>query len=107
LNSARIRLILVPQLQQSNIDLNTLKTLVDVVTAGSFAAAARERGVPPNKLSRQVQRLERDLEIRLLQRSTSRLGLTSSGRELVESAKPTLAQLEQHLGAVSSHAKAS
>ena len=92
-------------MKQSNIDLNTVKTLLDVVAAGSFAAAARDQNVPPNKLSRQVQRLERDLGIRLLQRTTRRLGLTSSGRELVDSAKVTLGQLEQQLHEVSSRAK--
>jgi LysR family transcriptional regulator AphB len=92
-------------MKQSKIDLNTLKTLIDVVSAGSFAAAARERSVPPNRLSRQVQRLERDLGVRLLQRTTRRLGLTSSGRELVDAARATLTQLEQHLDAVSSQAK--
>ncbi|HKX41395.1 MAG TPA: LysR family transcriptional regulator [Burkholderiaceae bacterium] len=92
-------------MKQSTIDLNTLKTLVDVVAAGSFAAAARDRNVPPNKLSRQVQRLERDLGIRLLQRTTRRLGLTAAGRELVDGAKDTLAQLEQQLHEVGSRAK--
>jgi len=92
-------------MKQSPIDLNTLKTLVDVVAAGSFAAAARDRNVPPNNLSRQVQRLEQDLGIRLLQRTTRRLGLTSSGRELVDAARVTLAQLEQQLHEVSSQAK--
>ncbi|MCW7537994.1 LysR family transcriptional regulator [Aquabacterium sp. A7-Y] len=82
-----------------------MKTLLDVVEAGSFAAAARERQVPPNTLSRQVQRLERDLGIRLLQRTTRSLGLTSSGRELVTGARVALAQLEQQLQEVSSQAK--
>lgn len=92
-------------MKQSKVDLNTLKTLLDVVEAGSFAAAARERQVPPNQLSRQVQRLERDLGIRLLQRTTRSLGLTSSGRELVGGAKVALAQLEQQLQEVGSQAK--
>lgn len=92
-------------MKQSIIDLNALKTLVDVVAAGSFAAAARERQVLPNNLSRQVQRLEQELGIRLLQRSTRRLGLTSSGRVLVDGARDTLAQLEDKLQEVSSQGK--
>jgi DNA-binding transcriptional LysR family regulator len=92
-------------LKQSMVDLNALKTLVEVANAGSFAAAARERGVPPNNLSRQVQHLEQDLGIRLLQRTTRRLGLTSSGRELVDGAAPALAQLEQQLHEVGNQAR--
>ena len=51
-----------------------------VVRAGSFAAAARRLGVPPNTLSRRVRRLEQHLGVRLLQRSTRRLALTGAGR---------------------------
>ncbi len=51
-------------MDQSAVDLNALKTMIDVVAAGSFAAEARNRNVPPNNLNRQVQRLERDLGVR-------------------------------------------
>jgi DNA-binding transcriptional LysR family regulator len=89
-------------MKQSTIDLNALKTLVDVVAMGSFAAAARERNIPANTLSRQVQRLESDLGVRLMHRSTRQLSLTSSGRELVDSAKEALSQLELTLQEVGS-----
>ncbi|MBI5719603.1 MAG: LysR family transcriptional regulator [Burkholderiales bacterium] len=53
---------------------------VKTVAAGSFAGAARELGVTPVAVSKNVQRLERELGVRLLQRSTRRLGLTEEGR---------------------------
>src|SRR5258706_463142 len=43
---------------------------VETVAAGSFAAAARTLGVTPVAVSKNVQRLERKLGVRLLQRST-------------------------------------
>ncbi len=81
-------------MKQSNIDLNALQVLVTVVQSGGFSAAARRLGVPPNRLSRQVQRLEEALGVRLLQRTTRRLSLTTVGRSLVDRAEPALQDLE-------------
>ncbi|MCX4163003.1 MULTISPECIES: LysR family transcriptional regulator [Paraburkholderia] len=62
------------------VDLNDIALFVQVVRAGSFAEAARRVGIPANTASRRVQELERDLGIRLLQRSTRRLTLTDAGQ---------------------------
>jgi DNA-binding transcriptional LysR family regulator len=51
-------------------------------------------GVSANDLSRQIQQLEEDLGVRLLQRTTRWLGLTSTGRALVDGAEPALARLD-------------
>jgi DNA-binding transcriptional LysR family regulator len=64
------------------VDLNDLALFVNVVNAGSFAEAARRLGLPPNTASRRVQELERDLGVRLMQRSTRRLTLTDAGQRL-------------------------
>lgn len=63
-------------------DPNDLITFTRVVDAGSFSAAARELGVPTSTVSRRVARLEAQLDVRLLQRSTRRLHLTDAGRIL-------------------------
>ena len=62
------------------IDLNDIALFVQVVRSGSFAEAARRLGVPANTVSRRVQLLEAQLGMRLLQRSTRKLTLTSSGQ---------------------------
>jgi DNA-binding transcriptional LysR family regulator len=72
------------------LDLNEVRMFVQVVRAGSFAAAARRLGVPPNTLSRRVRQLEGRVETRLLQRSTRKLTLTAPGREFYERAAPAL-----------------
>ena len=41
-----------------------------------------------------MQRLETDLGVRWLQRTTRRLGLTSTGQSIVDGTGPALAQLE-------------
>ncbi len=62
------------------LDLNDVAVFVQVVRCGSFAEASRRLGVPPNTLSRRVQRLEARLGTRLMQRSTRSLALTSAGQ---------------------------
>ncbi|MDB5983666.1 MAG: transcriptional regulator, LysR family, partial [Pseudomonas sp.] len=66
------------------LDLNDIALFVQVVRSGSFAEAARRLGLPPNTVSRRVQQLEAHLGTRLLQRSTRKLTLTSSGQSFHE-----------------------
>jgi DNA-binding transcriptional LysR family regulator len=62
------------------MDLNRIRAFVAVVEAGSFTAAAAELGTTKSVVSRALGGLERDLGIRLLQRTTRKIGLTSAGR---------------------------
>lgn len=66
------------------LDLNDIAMFVQVVRHGSFAAAARRMGLPPNTLSRRIQQLEAQLGTRLMQRSTRKLTLTSAGQAFHE-----------------------
>ncbi len=61
------------------LDLNDVALFVQVVRAGSFAAAARRLGMPANTASRRIQQLEQLLGLRLMQRSTRKLTLTDAG----------------------------
>ena len=61
-------------------DLNDTALFVQVVRLGSFAETARRLGVPPNSVSRRIQKLEAQLGTRLMQRSTRKLTLTSAGQ---------------------------
>jgi len=63
-------------------DLNDLALFVEVVQAGSFAAAGRRLGLPANTISRRLQEFERRVGLRLLQRSTRRMAPTSAGQAL-------------------------
>jgi LysR family transcriptional regulator AphB len=66
------------------MDLNDVALFVQVIRAGSFAEAARRLGMPPNTASRRIQELERQLGVRLMQRSTRKLTLTDAGRTLFD-----------------------
>jgi LysR family transcriptional regulator for bpeEF and oprC len=59
--------------------LEAIEYFVRTVEAGSFAAAARRLKVTPSAVSRKVARLERELGVPLLARTTRSLSLTHDG----------------------------
>jgi DNA-binding transcriptional LysR family regulator len=73
---------------------------VQTVEAGSFAGAAKKLGITPVAVSKNVQRLERQLGIRLLQRSTRKLSLTEEGRAYYERCIGPLRELENAESAI-------
>jgi DNA-binding transcriptional LysR family regulator len=78
-----------------DLDLNDIALLVRVVQTHSFSAAARERGVPVSTVSRRIARLESELGVRLLERTTRRLHLTDAGREYFAHAERAVDDLAQ------------
>jgi DNA-binding transcriptional LysR family regulator len=75
-------------------DLNNIRFLIEVVRAGSFSAAARQLQLPPSAVSRRMARLEEDLGVRLLQRTTRSLQVTEVGRTYLEYARRAFEELE-------------
>ncbi|MDB5403258.1 MAG: LysR-family transcriptional regulator [Rhodopila sp.] len=63
-------------------DLNDLQYFAQVVRHGGFSAASRATGEPKSKLSKRVAQLERDLGVRLIERSTRSVQVTDIGREV-------------------------
>jgi len=87
------------------MDLNHVATFVRVVEKESFTAAAESLGVPKSSVSRSVSRLEHDLGVRLLQRTTRKLALTDAGREYYARARVALEGLEEASAAVTDQEK--
>ena len=81
--------------------LASIRMFEQVVEAGSFSAAARQLGVAPSSVSRQVSELEDALGARLFQRSTRRLSLTEAGEVYHEHAVRILSELDEARLAVS------
>ncbi|HEY4244643.1 MAG TPA: LysR family transcriptional regulator [Kofleriaceae bacterium] len=77
------------------MDLNRAHTFVRVVESGGFTRAAESLGLPPSSVSRAVSKLEEDLGITLLERTTRKVGLTDAGRAYFERARDALAGLAQ------------
>src|SRR5215467_9642233 len=64
-----------------------LAMLAKVVDLNGFSAAARALGVPKAAVSRAVADLEKALGVKVLERTTRRIGLTPAGRLLYPHAK--------------------
>src|SRR5260370_8041317 len=62
------------------LDLNDIMVFARVVEAGSFTAAARLLGMPKTTVSRRIAALEREVGVRLIQRTTRSLNMTDPGR---------------------------
>ena len=77
------------------MDTELLRTTLLVARAGSFAAAARETGVDPSSVSRQVAALEEQLGLRLFERTTRRLRVTEAGRIYLDRIGPTLDAMDE------------
>jgi DNA-binding transcriptional LysR family regulator len=65
-----------------------------LVQCGSMSAAARELQVTPPAISKRLAQLELRLGVRLLNRTTRRLGLTHEGEAYVQHARRILADIE-------------
>lgn len=77
------------------MQLDALNAFVKVVQAGSFTRAAETLATQKAHLSRVVAQLEKDLGVRLLERTTRSLSLTEVGRELFERAVGILGAVEE------------
>lgn len=82
-------------------DLGDLNAFVSVARAGGFRDAARTKGSSASGLSEAVRRLEAQLGIRLLNRTTRSVTPTEAGRRLLERLTPALTEVESALEAVS------
>ncbi len=76
-----------------DLDLNDVAAFVRVVENSGFAKAARELGVPTSTVSRAVARLEENVGVRLLHRTTRNLSATSEGNAFHERVAPLVASL--------------
>lgn len=73
--------------------LRALHYFVAAAEEGSFSAAARRFDVSVPAVTKLVSSLERELGVKLLDRSTQGLALTARGSQYLESCSPVLAQL--------------
>ncbi len=80
-----------------------LRAFRTIAAAGSFTAAARDLAVTPSALSQTLRQLEERLGVRLLQRTTRKVGLTEAGRQLLEDIAPALGALDAAVEAVRQH----
>jgi DNA-binding transcriptional LysR family regulator len=78
------------------IDPSTaLRAFRTIAAHGSFTRAAVELDVSASALSQSLRQLEERLGVRLLQRTTRRVGLTEAGRDFLARIAPALSEIDQ------------
>jgi LysR family transcriptional activator of glutamate synthase operon len=76
------------------MELRQLRYLIAVAEEQHFTRAAAREHVAQPALSQQIQRLEAELGVTLVQRTTRRVAMTEAGELLVARARRALAELE-------------
>lgn len=75
-------------------DLNAMATFVAVVSANSFSLAADRCGISKALVTKHIQSLETALGVKLLHRTTRKLGLTQAGERFHERCLQIIADAE-------------
>jgi len=79
-----------------------LEAVLAIARRGSFRAAALELGISTTALSNAIGKLERELGIRLFNRTTRSVSLTDAGRTFVDQVGPALDNIQQAMSAARS-----
>ncbi|PQJ67240.1 LysR family transcriptional regulator [Photobacterium angustum] len=74
--------------------LPDIAAFVTVVESESFSHAAKKLGMTPSGVSRQISRLEKELQVQLIKRSTRSQSLTIAGQEAYQYGKNILQQAQ-------------
>ena len=85
--------------------LQGLLALIEISAAGSLAGAARRLDVTPAAVSKSLARLEEQLGVRLVQRSTRTSRVTAEGARFIEKARAALRLLDDAVSEVSQAAE--
>jgi DNA-binding transcriptional LysR family regulator len=79
----------------SRHSLIELESVLAIVRCGSFRAAALDLGMSTTAISNAVGKLERELAVRLFNRTTRSVSLTYAGRIFVAQIKPALEDIQK------------
>lgn len=82
------------------LDLNTVATFVAVAEARSFRAASERLGVTRSAVSQAVAKLEAEIGLALLQRTTRSVSLTEAGERFLASVGPAVAEMRSAAAAL-------
>jgi DNA-binding transcriptional LysR family regulator len=87
--------------KRNAVDLEDVRTFLEVADAGGVSPAARRLGVSKSIVSRRLVRLEEALAVQLLSRTTHRAALTEAGATFREHAARIAAELDSAQEAIS------
>ncbi|MFV8765951.1 LysR family transcriptional regulator, partial [Yersinia enterocolitica] len=75
--------------------LKRMSVFAKVVECGSFTGAARQLAMSVSSISQTVSKLETELNVKLLNRSTRRIGLTEAGRIYYQGCRRMLQEVQE------------
>ncbi|WP_279025687.1 HTH-type transcriptional activator AaeR [Gibbsiella quercinecans] len=75
--------------------LKRMSVFAKVVECGSFTAAARQLGMSVSSISQTVSKLENELQVKLLNRSTRSIGLTEAGKIYYQGCRRMLQEVSE------------
>ena len=90
----------------AKIDFDGLQAFVCVAELGSFVKAAQQLHLTQTALTRRIQKLEQLLEVRLLERTTRKVELTTTGRDFLPQARHLVLDAQRTVARVRDKARA-
>lgn len=88
-----------------NLDVHGLQAFARIAELGTFQKAAAALFLSQSALSRRISKLETDLGVRLLDRTTRRVRLTAVGRDFLPQARRLIEELETSITGLRDMAK--
>jgi DNA-binding transcriptional LysR family regulator len=85
-----------------SLSLDDVRVFAAVAGSGGFREASRASGASASSLSEAVRRLEAEVGVRLLHRTTRSVAPTEAGARLLERLGPALSEIEGALDVVKS-----
>ncbi|KAA8734328.1 LysR family transcriptional regulator [Acinetobacter qingfengensis] len=82
-------------MNQTLKNLEDIRIFIKVIESGSFTAAANRLNLSPTTVSKQITRLEKNLNIHLFERSTRSMRLTQEGKILASKFRQALILLDE------------
>ncbi|RSB61501.1 LysR family transcriptional regulator [Rhizobium pisi] len=79
---------------KNNVSPNDLQVFLTVLNEGGFRAAAKRLGVAPSKISTTVSRIEKQLGVPLLLRTTRSIRATEQGQALASRIQPLMIEMD-------------
>jgi len=87
-----------------DLEFGDLQAFVAVAERLSFRAAAAQLFISQPALSRRIDKVEGVLKARLLERTSRRVAVTEAGRQFLEHARASIAEMQVALGSISAAA---
>lgn len=92
-------------MDNNKINYNLLITFYNVIQTGSFTKAAKALKQPKSRVSRAISRLENELGVELIRRTTRITSATSIGKKFFQKISPLLKGIDEELIKVSNYQK--